>query len=70
MTEKLVDHICTEHIDIWCHFLRDHSQRGDIVINHVSTHKQIADIFTKPLDEKQFCEPRSELNVFDSRNID
>jgi hypothetical protein len=30
-----------------------------------STHRQLANIFTKPLDEKQFCELRSELNVLD-----
>jgi hypothetical protein len=36
------------------HFLRDQSQRGHIVIDHVSTHKQLVDISTKPLDEKRF----------------
>jgi hypothetical protein len=30
----------------------------------------IADIFTKPLDEQTFCKLRSELNVLDSRNLD
>jgi hypothetical protein len=40
MAENPVEHIRTKHIDIWYHFLRDHSQRRDIVIDHVSTHKQ------------------------------
>jgi hypothetical protein len=70
MTENPVEHSHTKHIDIWYHFLRDHSQMGDIVIDHVSTHKQLTDIFTKPLDEKRFCELRNELNVLDSRNLD
>jgi hypothetical protein len=39
MTDNLVDHGRTNHIDIQYHFLRDHSQRGDIAIDHVSTHK-------------------------------
>jgi hypothetical protein len=43
---------------------------GDIVIKHVSTHHQLADIFNKPLDEKRFCELRSELNILDSWNVD
>jgi hypothetical protein len=38
MAENLIDHIHTKHIDIRHHFLRDHSQRGDIIIDHVRTH--------------------------------
>jgi hypothetical protein len=36
---------------------------------HVSTENQLADIFTKPLDETRFCFLRSELNILDSRNV-
>jgi hypothetical protein len=50
--------------------LRDHQQKGDIEVFYVSTENQLADIFTKPLDEKTFCKLRSELNVLDSRNLD
>jgi hypothetical protein len=64
------EHSHTKHIEIRHHFLRDHQQRGDIDIYHISTESQLADIFTKPLDEKQFCRLRSELNVLDSRNLD
>jgi hypothetical protein len=46
------EHSRTKHIDIWHHFLRDHAIKGDIVISHVGTNDQLADIFTKPLDEK------------------
>ena len=28
--------------------------------------KQLADTFTKPVDEKRLCELRSELNLLDS----
>jgi hypothetical protein len=52
------------------HFLRDHQQRGDIEIAYVSTKEQLADIFTKPLDEKTFTKLRNELNILDSRNFD
>jgi hypothetical protein len=45
-------------------------QRGDIAINYVSTHNQLADIFTKLLDEKTFSKLRNELNVLDSRKFD
>jgi hypothetical protein len=64
-----VEHSCTKHIDIWYHFLRDHQQWGDIATEHVSTHNQLVNIFTKPLDEKTFSKLRNKLNVLDSRNF-
>jgi hypothetical protein len=58
-------HYRTKHIDIQNHFLRDHDIKGDTVISHVGTNDQLADIFTKPLDEKRFYE----LNIIDSQNV-
>jgi hypothetical protein len=70
MADNPIEHSRTKHIDIRHHFLRDHEQKGDIEVFYVSTENQLADIFTKPLDEKTFCRLRSELNVLDSRNLD
>jgi hypothetical protein len=70
MADNPVEHSHTKHIDIRYHFLRVHQERGDITIAYVSTHNQLADIFTKPLDEKTFSKLRNELNVLDSRNFD
>jgi hypothetical protein len=53
---NLCEHSRTKHIDIRHHFLTDHVIKGDIVISHVGTNDQLADIFIKPLDEKQFHE--------------
>jgi hypothetical protein len=64
-----VQHSITKHIDIRHHFLRDHETKGDIELYHVNTENQLADIFTKPLDETKFCFLRSELNILDSRNL-
>jgi hypothetical protein len=64
-----VQHSETKHIDIRHHFLRDHETKGDIALTHVGTENQLADIFTKPLDEQRFCSLRSELNILDSRNL-
>jgi hypothetical protein len=63
-----VNHSRTKHIDI-NHLLRDHEAKGDIALSHVSIDKQLADIFTKPLDELRFCALRSEINILDSRNL-
>jgi hypothetical protein len=70
MADNPVEHSRTKHIGIRYHFLRDHQQRGNIEIAYVSTKEQLADIFTKPLDEKTFTKLRNELNILDSRNFD
>jgi hypothetical protein len=70
MADNPVEHSRTKHIEIRYHFLRDHQQRGDIEITYVSTKEQLAEIFTKPLDEKTFSKLRNELNILDSRNFD
>ena len=64
-----VQHSRTKHIAIRHHFIRDHVAREDIVINHVKTEDNLADIFTKPLDEKRLCVLRCELNILDLANV-
>jgi hypothetical protein len=65
MADNPVEHSRTKHIDI-----RYHQQKGDIEIAYVNTHNQLADIFTKSLDEKFFSKLRNELNILDSWNFD
>ena len=69
IAHNLVQHSCTKHIPIGHHFIRDHVAREDIVINHVKTEDNLADIFTKPLDEKRFCALWCELNILDFANM-
>ena len=64
-----VQHSKTKHIEIRHPFLRDHVMKKDIDIIHVNTEEQLADIFTKPLDEKRFCKLRCELNILESSNV-
>ena len=64
-----VQHSKTKHIQIRDHFLKDHMLKKDIDIMHVNTKEQLADIFTKPLDEKRFCKSRCELNILESSNV-
>ena len=63
-----VQHSKTKHIEIRHHFIRDHVKRGDIDLSYVGTGDQLANIFTKPLDEARFRELRHELNIIDSSN--
>ena len=54
LANNLVQHSHTKHIDICHHFLRDHVANNDILLEGVRTEDQLADIFTKPLDEVTF----------------
>ena len=67
--ESPIQHSRTKHIDIRHHFLRDHVGKNDISLEGVRTEDQLADIFTKPLDEATFCRLRNELNVLDFSNF-
>ena len=54
----------------WYERLRDFLlSKGNICIESVGTEDQLADIFTKPLDEKRFCKLRNELNILDFSNM-
>nr|BDI54701.1 Retrovirus-related Pol polyprotein from transposon TNT 1-94 [Triticum aestivum]BDI54741.1 Retrovirus-related Pol polyprotein from transposon TNT 1-94 [Triticum aestivum] len=64
-----VQHSKTKHIQIRHHFLRDHVLKGDISMCHARTEDQLADIFSKPLDEKRFSKLRCELNILESSNV-
>ena len=65
LTKNLVQHSRTKHIEIRHHFIRDHVQKGDVVLEYIATEKQLADIFTKPLMEDRFCTIRRELGILD-----
>ena len=54
LSRNLIQRSKTKHIEIRHNFLRDHVKKGDIALEFISTEKQLADIFTKPLCEEQF----------------
>ena len=69
ITKNPVQHSKTKHIEIRHHFIRDHVAKGNIELHHVNTENQLADIFTKPLEEARFRELRHELNIVDISNL-
>ena len=56
-------HSTTKHIEVRYHFLRDNVEKGNISLSYVPTQDQLADIFTKPLDQVTFTRLRGELGV-------
>ena len=64
-----IQHSRTKHIDIRHRFLRNHVAKNDISLEDVRTEDQLADIFTKPLDEAIFCRLWNKLNVLDFSNF-
>ncbi|KAI3718361.1 hypothetical protein L6452_19228 [Arctium lappa] len=47
-------HSRSKHIDIRYHFIRHHISKGDIELHFIPTDLQLADLFTKPIDEARF----------------
>ena len=63
LSKNPVMHSRSKHIEIRHHFIRDHVQKDDIVLEFIETEFQLADIFTKPLDENRFIFIRRELGM-------
>ncbi|KAJ9542196.1 hypothetical protein OSB04_028702 [Centaurea solstitialis] len=52
--ENPVQHSKTKHIDIRYHFLKHQVEEGNVEMYFVNTEFQLADLFTKALDDKRF----------------
>ena len=58
-----VFHTRSKHIEVDCHFVRDKVQAHKLLLCHVPTASQLADIFTKPLPTSRFSFLTSKLRV-------
>ena len=54
LSKNLIQHSRTKHIKIRHHFIRDHVQNEDILLEFIPIKNQLADIFTKPLTLDKF----------------
>jgi hypothetical protein len=67
VSKKPVLHSKTKHIEVMYHFLRDNIEKGKIALIHVPIHDQLADIFTKLLDQATFTHLRTMCGLRTSR---
>jgi hypothetical protein len=58
-----VFHKKMRHVERRYHFLRDHVEKGEIEMRCTDTERQLADIFTKPLDSSRFADLWGEIYV-------
>ena len=63
LSENPQAHPRTKHIRLRYHFIRQYVQEGVIKPYYVSTHKNIADIFTKNLPKDKFLELRQAMGL-------
>ncbi|CAL9021468.1 unnamed protein product [Prunus brigantina] len=61
ISKNPIQHSRTKHIDIRHHFIRELVEENVLSLEFVSTEKQLADIFTKPLDNLRFETLRQSL---------
>ena len=63
LSENLVFHDRSKHIEIRYHFIRDYVETGAVMLQYISTNKQVADILTKSLGRRKFVFFRDKLGV-------
>lgn len=63
LTRNTVYHRRTKHIDVRYHFIRDHQEKGNIIIQYVPTNEQPADMLTKSLCAPSLSECIEKLRI-------
>ena len=69
ISKNPVQHSRTKHIDIRHHFIRELVDEQQVVIEHVVTELQLADLFTKPLDRNRSVTLRTSIGVCEMKQV-
>jgi hypothetical protein len=63
VAKNAVFHKIMKQLEVRYHFLRDHVKKRDIEMRYIDTERQLAGIFTKPLDASHFATLRGKIGV-------
>lgn len=63
LVKNTEQHKKTKHIDVKFHFIREKFQDGTIYVSYISSDKQLADMFTKPLSKDKFNKNCKALSI-------
>ena len=69
LSKNHIQHSRTKHINIRHYFLYDHVQNSDISLEFVDINNQLADIFTKPLNEERLNFIKHDLGMIDGSSL-
>ena len=71
LAKNPVAHAHTKHIEVHYHFVHERVLSGEVELTHVSTYRQIADIFTKPLglDKLRYFSGELGMRHLDTPNL-
>jgi hypothetical protein len=64
-----VFHKRMRHFERRHHILRDYVEKGDIEMRYIDILRQLANIFTKPLDASHFADLQGEIGVCHSYGL-
>jgi hypothetical protein len=70
LSENPVFHNKSKHIEIKYHYIIDMVQIKSVHMQYISTHDQIADVFTKPLARMKFEYFRERLGMVENASVD
>ncbi|WMV16745.1 hypothetical protein MTR67_010130 [Solanum verrucosum] len=68
LTKNPVFHAWMKHVEVHHHFLRENVLQGEIEMKQIKTKEQVADIFTKSLDNMKFIRFREALGMIEREN--
>jgi hypothetical protein len=69
LSENLVFHDKSKHIEIKYHYIRDMVKRKVVHVQYLNTHKKFADVFTKTLSRTKFKYFRERLGLVENASL-
>lgn len=66
MAANPVYHARSRHIELDLLYVREKVLKKEILVCHVNSENQVADIFTKVLSKTRFCDLRNKLNILEA----